>query len=112
VNILVTGGAGFIGSHVVDAYVAAGHHVAIVDNLVNGRRENLNQAATFYEIDIRDTELLPEVFARERPEIISHHAAQVSVSRSVDEPLYDAEVNVLGTLNVLECLRPARVPTR
>ncbi len=104
-RILVTGGAGFIGSHVVDAFVAAGHHVAIVDNLASGRRENLNPKATFYEVDIRDTELLPEIFAREQPDVVSHHAAQISVGRSVTEPLYDAEVNVLGTLNVLECAR-------
>lgn len=107
-RILVTGGAGFIGSHVVDAYVAAGHHVTIVDNLAGGRRENLNPAATFYEIDIRDAELLNEVFDREQPEVVNHHAAQISVGRSITEPLYDAEVNVLGTLNVLECARALR----
>ncbi len=104
-HILVTGGAGFIGSHVVDAFVAAGHHVAIADNLTSGRRENLNPEATFYEVDIRDTELLPKVFEREQPDVVSHHAAQISVGRSINEPLYDAEVNVLGTLNVLECAR-------
>lgn len=110
-RILVTGGAGFIGSHVVDAYTAAGHHVAVVDSLTSGRRENLNPEATFYEVDIRDTELLPEVFARETPDVVNHHAAQVSVSRSVSEPLYDAEVNVLGTLNVLECTRAQQART-
>ncbi len=103
-HILVTGGAGFIGSHVVDAFVAAGHHVAIVDNLTSGVA-NLNPEATFYEVDIRDTELLPKVFEREQPDVVSHHAAQISVGRSINEPLYDAEVNVLGTPNVLECAR-------
>ena len=110
-RILVTGGAGFIGSHVVDAYVAAGHHVAIVDNLVSGRRENLNPAATFYEIDIRDAELLAQVIEREQPDVVNHHAAQISVGRSVADPLYDADVNVLGTLNVLECIRAQQVRT-
>ena len=104
-RILVTGGAGFIGSHVVDAYVAAGHHVAIVDNLVSGRRENLNPNATFYEVDIRDAEVLAEVFEAESPDIVNHHAAQIDVGRSVADPLYDADVNILGTLNLLECAR-------
>ena len=104
-RILVTGGAGFIGSHVVDAFIAAGHHVAVVDSLVTGKRENLNPKATFYEVDIRDAELLAEVFDRERPEIVDHHAAQVNVRTSVDNPGYDAEVNVLGALNVLEQAR-------
>ncbi|MGC9521786.1 MAG: NAD-dependent epimerase/dehydratase family protein [Anaerolineae bacterium] len=104
-RILVTGGAGFIGSHVVDAYVAAGHDVAVVDNLVNGRRENLNPEAAFYEVDIRDAGALDEVFEREQPEVVNHHAAQIDVRRSVTEPIYDAEVNVLGALNVLEGAR-------
>ncbi len=104
-RILVTGGAGFIGSHVVDAYVAAGHHVAVVDNLASGRRENLNPHATFYEVDIRDAELLAEVFVRETPDVVNHHAAQIDVGRSVREPLYDADVNILGTLTLLECAR-------
>jgi len=110
-RILVTGGAGFIGSHVVDAYIAAGHHVAIVDNLASGRRENLNPHATFYEVDIRDAELLAEVFARETPDVVNHHAAQIDVGRSVREPLYDADVNILGTLNVLECARAQQART-
>ena len=111
-RILVTGGAGFIGSHVVDAFVAAGHHVAVVDDLSSGRRENLNPEATFYEVDIRDTALLPDVFELEKPDVVSHHAAQISVSRSVADPLHDAEVNVLGTLNVLQCARSSQKPDR
>ena len=110
-RILVTGGAGFIGSHVVDAYVAAGHHVAIVDSLVSGRRENLNPHAGFYEIDIRDAELLDEVFTRETPDVVNHHAAQIDVGRSVREPLYDADVNILGTLTLLECARAQQART-
>ncbi len=100
-KILVTGGAGFIGSHVVDAFVRAGHDVVIVDSLVTGRRENVNPKAKLYEMDIRDSRL-SEVFAREKPEIVDHHAAQVDVRRSVAEPLYDAEINVLGALNLLQ----------
>jgi len=106
-RILVTGGAGFIGSHVVDAFIAAGHHVAVVDSLASGRRENLNPRATFYEVDVRDAELLADVFAAERPEVVDHHAAQVEVRRSIEDPVYDAQVNVLGTLNVLEQARLA-----
>jgi UDP-glucose 4-epimerase len=106
-RILVTGGAGFIGSHVVDALVAAGHHVAVVDNLSSGKRENLHPEARLYKVDIRDAERLAQVFAQERPEVVDHHAAQIDVGRSVAEPGFDAEVNVLGTLNVLEAARQA-----
>jgi UDP-glucose 4-epimerase len=108
-RILVTGGAGFIGSHVVDAYIAAGHHVAIVDNLATGRRENLNPHATFYEVDICDAELLAQVFEQEQPEVVNHHAAQIDVRRSVADPLYDAQVNVIGTLTLLEQARAHNV---
>ncbi len=103
-RILVTGGAGFIGSHVVDLLLDAGHHVAVVDNLTTGRRVNLNPAATFYEMDIRSPELR-ELFAQERPEVVSHHAAQMDVRRSMAEPLFDADNNILGSLNLLECAR-------
>jgi len=104
VRILVTGGAGFIASHVVDAYIAAGHDVAIVDDLSTGHRANLNPNARFYEIDIRDP-ALSDVFEREQPEIVNHHGAQMSVRVSMNEPLRDASINVLGTLNLLECAR-------
>jgi len=102
-RILVTGGAGFIGSHVVDAYLAAGHEVAVVDSLSlvgGGRRENVPAQAHFYELDIR-SEALHEVFDRFQPEVVNHHAAQASVKISMDDPAYDAEVNVLGLINVL-----------
>lgn len=104
-RILVTGGAGFIGSHVVDAYLAAGHDVTIVDNLSTGRRANLNPDATFYEVDIGDAEALADVFAHVRPQVVNHHAAQVDVRRSVDDPTFDAQINVVGTLNLLEQAR-------
>jgi UDP-glucose 4-epimerase len=101
-KILVTGGAGFIGSHVVDSYLREGNGVVVVDNLFTGKKENINSSAKFYLIDIR-SELLKEVFEREKPEIVNHHAAQPSVPASVEDPLLDADVNVLGLLNVLEC---------
>jgi UDP-glucose 4-epimerase len=100
-KILVTGGAGFIASHVVDGFVQAGHQVVIVDNLSSGHRENINPKATFYQLDIRSPELAA-VFEREKPDIVDHHAAQIDVRRSVAEPVYDAEVNILGSLNLLQ----------
>jgi UDP-glucose 4-epimerase len=103
-KIMVTGGAGFIGSHVVDAFVGLGYEVVVVDDLSTGRESNLNPRATFYEMDIRSPQLA-EVFERERPQAISHHAAQMSVRISVAQPLFDADVNVLGSLNLLECAR-------
>ena len=100
----VTGGAGFIGSHVVDALVARGDEVYVVDNLATGRRENLNEAATLMEIDIREP--LAGLFEEIQPELVVHLAAQADVGTSVERPLFDAEVNVVGTLNVLEAVRP------
>ncbi|MGH2542439.1 MAG: NAD-dependent epimerase/dehydratase family protein [Ardenticatenaceae bacterium] len=101
----MTGGAGFIGSHVVDAYVEAGHEVVVLDNLATGRRQNLHRAAKFYEGDIRDAALVAKIFASEMPEILNHHAAQIDVRRSVSDPIYDAEVNIIGSLNLLEAAR-------
>lgn len=108
-RILVTGGAGFIGSHIVEAYLEAGHDVAVVDSLWShggGRRDSVPPAARFYEVDIRSPELR-EIVARERPEIVNHHAAQHSVKFSTDDPAYDAQVNVLGMINVLEAAQAA-----
>jgi UDP-glucose 4-epimerase len=104
VRILVTGGAGFIASHVSDSLLALGHQVAIVDNLATGKRENLPDAAVFHEVDIRD-QRLHEVFEDVTPEVVIHHAAHIEVTRSVREPAYDASVNILGSLNLLECCR-------
>jgi UDP-glucose 4-epimerase len=107
VKVLVTGGAGFIGSHVAEAAVEAGHEVLVVDDLSHGRTENLPPSADFHPIDIRNKDVFREMAIDFRPDAISHHAAQASVSVSVREPLLDADINVLGSLNVadvaLEC---------
>jgi len=107
-KILVTGGAGFIGSHVVDLFVAQGYEVVIVDDLSTGRASNLNPAAKFYQLDIRDPKLR-DVFESERPDHISHHAAQMDVRRSVVQPLFDADVNILGSINLIECAKEFNV---
>lgn len=100
-KILVTGGAGFIGSHVVDAYVAAGHEVLVVDNLTSGKAQNVHPDARFFKMDITDP-AVEDLILRERPEVINHHAAQISVPFSVEDPHEDARVNVLGTLRLLQ----------
>jgi len=107
-RVLVTGGAGFIGSHVVDRLLAAGHAVDVVDNLSTGRRAQVNPAARLHVCDIR-SRALDDAFAAARPEAMVHVAAQAAVSRSVADPLFDASVNVLGTLAILEAARRARV---
>jgi len=98
-RILVTGGCGFIGSHIVDAYIEMGHHVAIIDDLSTGDIHNLNPKAIFYEEDIRNREI-EQIFVREKFDVINHHAAQINVRTSVDDPLFDAQVNILGSLNL------------
>lgn len=101
-HVLVTGGAGFIGSHVVDAYLRAGHRVTIMDSLATGRRTNLNAQARFLQADIRSA-TLDAIFQQGRFDVINHHAAQIDLRQSVAQPRHDAEVNILGTLNLLEC---------
>jgi UDP-glucose 4-epimerase len=103
-RVIVTGGAGFIGSHVVDAFVALGDMVVAVDNLSTGVREHVSDDATFAEVDIVDMPSLRQAFEFE-PEIVCHLAAQPSVTASVERPEFDLEVNVLGTLNVCEAAR-------
>jgi UDP-glucose 4-epimerase len=103
-RILVTGGAGFIGSHLVDGFINAGHQVAVIDDLSSGRRENLNPQARFYQLDVQDP-AMGDLFRRETPEVMCHHAAQMDVRRSVADPLFDARVNLLGLLNLMENAR-------
>jgi UDP-glucose 4-epimerase len=103
-KIVVTGGAGFIGSNMVDGYIENGHEVVVVDNLFTGKRDNINPKATFYEVDIRSQEI-NKIIEKERPEVINHHAAQISVPASVEDPCFDADVNITGLLNTLEASR-------
>jgi UDP-glucose 4-epimerase len=107
-KIIVTGGAGFIGSTVVDLYVAKGHEVLVVDNLVTGKRANLNPKARFFELDIRDPKTA-DLVRSERPDVVNHHAAQMDVRKSVADPIFDAETNVLGTIALLAASRDAGV---
>jgi UDP-glucose 4-epimerase len=100
VRILVTGGAGFIGSHVADGFRAAGHDVAVVDDLSTGNRRNLDPSIKLYQHDIRDASL-EQVFKDFHPEVVDHHAAQANVPASLVDPVFDASVNVLGGLNLL-----------
>lgn len=100
-KIIVTGGAGFIGSNLVDEYIKLGHEVAVIDNLSTGSKRNLNAKAKFYEADIRSPEIA-KIFKTEKPDIVNHHAAQISVPDSVKDPVFDAEVNAVGLLNILE----------
>ncbi len=107
-KILVTGGAGFIGSHVVDAYLSAGHEVVVVDDLSTGSRRFLSPQAKLYLMNIGAPEL-SKVFEIEKPQVVNHHAAQISVTVSARQPVEDARINGLGVLNVLECSRAAAV---
>jgi len=105
-RILVTGGAGFIGSHTVDGLVAAGtHEVAVVDDLSAGKRDQLNPGARFYQADIRDAAQVGRIIGSERPEVMVHFAAQMDVRRSVADPAFDAQVNLVGFLNLMEAGR-------
>ena len=100
-KIIVTGGAGFIGSHIVDAYIKLGHRVAIIDNLSTGFRKNINPRAKFYRADIRDLEKIKNIFAAERPAVVNHHAAAAEVMRSLRDPKKTMAVNFSGTINLL-----------
>jgi len=105
-KILVTGGAGFIGSQIVDGYLARGHRVAVVDDLSRGKIEQVNPAAKFYQADLRDLPKMEKIFKTEKPQIINHHAAQIDLRKSLADPMLDAEINILGSLNLAElCLK-------
>ncbi|MBW3637663.1 MAG: NAD-dependent epimerase/dehydratase family protein [Armatimonadetes bacterium] len=104
-RILISGGAGFIGSHVADAYLSLGHEVAVLDNLATGSLDNLDAGAKFFQADITDLPRLQQIFGEFRPDVVSHHAAQISVVDSIESPAYDAGINVVGSLNVWQCAR-------
>ncbi|MBI4202502.1 MAG: NAD-dependent epimerase/dehydratase family protein [Chloroflexi bacterium] len=105
---MVTGGAGFIGSHIVGRLIQEGYHVAVVDDLSAGRREQLHPEATFYQMDVADP-ALKDVLVKERPWVVSHHAAQSTIPASLRDPVHDARVNVLGSVNLMEACRAAGV---
>ncbi len=108
-RVMVTGGAGFIGSHVADILINNGYDVALVDDLSTGNRKNINPKARFYEVDIKNTPFLEKVFEKEKPDFVVHQAAQVNVRKSVAEPVFDALSNIVGTLELLELCRDYKV---
>lgn len=108
-RVLVTGGAGFIGSHIVERLLESGFQVAVVDDLSSGSKDNLASNISLHVVDIRDAGRVRDVFQAVRPDLVCHQAAQMSVSRSVREPAFDAQVNLLGLLNVLEASAKCRV---
>lgn len=108
-KILVTGGAGFIGSNLVDALIESGHEVAVIDNLSTGKRENIHEKAKFYEVDVTDKDALKSVFEEFKPEAIHHLAAQISVIHSTEDPAEDVHINVIGIINVLRLALEHRV---
>lgn len=100
-KILITGGGGFIGSHIVDSLINEDYEVIVIDNLSRGKEANINPKAKFYKLDIQSPKL-EAVFRREKPDYVSHHAAQIDVRRSVSDPIFDAKINILGTINILQ----------
>ena len=98
-KILVSGGAGFIGSHLVDRLIKDGHQVVVIDNLFTGKKENLNPKAKFYKVDIQSPKI-SQIFKKEKPEVVFHLAAQVDLRKSVENPIESAKVNILGSLNI------------
>jgi UDP-glucose 4-epimerase len=106
---LITGGAGFIGSHLSDQLIQKGHKVVVIDSLFSGKKVNVNKKAKFYKIDIRNPLIIPKIFKKEKPEIVFHLAAQINVRESAKNPLKDAEINILGGINILENCRINKV---
>ena len=100
-NVLVTGGAGFIGSHIVDQFVVEGHRVSVIDDLSTGKRKQVHRKAVFYKLNVCDPRI-EQVFLKERPVVIVHVAAQMNVRKSTEDPIFDAEVNIIGTLQLLK----------
>ncbi|MBI5357013.1 SDR family NAD(P)-dependent oxidoreductase [Candidatus Collierbacteria bacterium] len=103
-KILITGGAGFIASHVVDAYIANGHEVGIIDDLSTGVKENINPKAKFWQGNVADRDFVVKVVDEFQPQVLNHHAAHINVGRSVDDPKFDATINILGTINLMQSL--------
>lgn len=108
-TILVTGGAGFIASHIVDSYINLGYKVIVVDDLSRGRREFVNKKAQFLKVDITDKREITNIIQQKRPDIINHHAAQISVQSSIGNPVYDAQINIIGLLNILEAVKDIKL---
>jgi UDP-glucose 4-epimerase len=107
-RVLVTGGAGFIGSHIVDLLIEKGHDVIVIDNLSTGNKEFINKKATIYFVDIASPQL-EEIFIKEKPVYVIHLAAQVDITKSIQDPVFDAHINILGTIHLLECCRKFKV---
>ena len=107
-KVLITGGAGFIGSNIADRFIEDGSEVVIVDDLSYGKEENINREAKFYRCDIRDKQI-PNIFEKEKPQIVIHNAAQISVRISVEDPASDADINIIGALNILEACKKYKV---
>lgn len=108
-KILITGGAGFIASHVADAYIDAGHEVVIVDNLSTGKTEFVNPKAKFIEMDITNKEAIQKIILEEKPDVINHHAAHIQVGYSVENPQFDAENNIIALLHIMEAAKQVPV---
>ena len=108
-KILVTGGAGFIGSNIVDELIERKHKVVIVDNLATGNIKNVNKKAKFYKVSVCDKKKIDEIFKKEKIDIVIHHAAQLDVRKSVEDPCFDADVNIKGALNILEACKNTKV---
>jgi UDP-glucose 4-epimerase len=105
VKILVTGGAGFIGSNIADRFVREGHKVIVMDNLSTGFEQNVHPKVTFFEVDTRST-VIDKIFEKTKPDVLYHHAAQIDVRKSTHDPIFDAQVNIIGSLNLLNaCVR-------
>lgn len=108
-KILVTGGAGFIGSNIVDELIEKKHKVVIVDNLATGNIKNVNKKAKFYKVSVCDKKKIDDIFKKEKIDIVIHHAAQLDVRKSVEDPCFDADVNIKGALNILEACKNTKV---
>lgn len=107
-KVLVIGGAGFIGSHIVDMLIDKNYEVCIIDNMSHGKKENINSGAKFYKMDIRNPEII-DIFKTEKPDYVVHEAAQINVSNSIINPIEDAEINIIGSINVLEACKQTKV---